>query len=452
MPIPNALRQIATDVAAGQRRRAKVRTLLGYYGLHRRREAGLASIRADLEALGLETRPDLATAGFDEQIRFVPLGSQEGAGPDEPLEAVAEPSDYEIEPEPGVAGGPARYRLLLRAYDAFERLRGRLINERLATILQAGQNAARETRDRFPFYISLDLGAAQTEQQLAVWAEEAASLSGSSVEPEESTPDAVEPSQRPAVVVEAILEQVTALSQDLRASVSRQLYEAEQRLGGRFDEIRFDTIRKLVKELKDEEALRFVEEYETETKARLAAKDSEIGEYVREIGLLEERISQYEEQAVGEGAYDPEDAYPTMVDTVRLFEDLSQNAPVLVHDNALKAAARSGSVRRREVLEFLLTLKELAEQLYRRGGVSEPFKKWFSERGYEYAPKDSETTSGKYGKEREIPLEGKTVQLEEHVTLFANSPNCVSVYFYRDEPNRTLVVGYVGPHLSTTSR
>ena len=75
MKIPDALTQIAADITAGRTRRAKVRTLMGWYGLKKRRDAGISVIRDHLRQLGIETVPPFDTPDFDGQVRFVPMGS-----------------------------------------------------------------------------------------------------------------------------------------------------------------------------------------------------------------------------------------------------------------------------------------------------------------------------------------------------------------------------------------
>jgi hypothetical protein len=74
MKIPDVLAQIADDVKAGRSRRAKVRTLMGWYGLKKRREAGISVIRGHLFELGLQTVPDFESADFDGQVPFAIAG------------------------------------------------------------------------------------------------------------------------------------------------------------------------------------------------------------------------------------------------------------------------------------------------------------------------------------------------------------------------------------------
>jgi hypothetical protein len=72
-----------------------------------------------------------------------------------------------------------------------------------------------------------------------------------------------------------------------------------------------------------------------------------------------------------------------MVATFNLFEDHCMGAPIAVADTALKGAAKSGCTRRRQVLLFLLALRDLSQSLFSGGAHSQPLREWFSGRGYE---------------------------------------------------------------------
>jgi hypothetical protein len=223
-------------------------------------------------------------------------------------------------------------------------------------------------------------------------------------------------------------DRMDALGASIRACLAEEVASVRQTVERKVDEIRFDAIMQLAKELNDTEAFRVVEEFETEFKAKNAAQEEEIRELNSDLQLAYERIEDLTAVAM-----DPEtgDAYPTMVATVKLFEDLCSGAPIKVSDTALKGAAKSGCTRRREVLLFLLTLRDLSQSLFSRGAHSQPLREWFLARGYEYALSDSKTTADKFGTERTILIDGDKVQMEEHVTLFPNTEQCVSVYCKR---------------------
>jgi hypothetical protein len=163
MPIPEQLNAIADSVKAGTPRRLKVRTLFGYNGLHRRRDAGIAAVTADLDALGLTTEPDFSTVGFDEQVSIKLTGqvSLSATAAAEPVE----PELFRVESE-ATSGGLTRYRALLRTYDAYERFRTMIVNERLADVFKHVENARRTSRDTYPFVVIFRLNGNCTTSDL----------------------------------------------------------------------------------------------------------------------------------------------------------------------------------------------------------------------------------------------------------------------------------------------
>lgn len=444
MKIPDVLTQIADDIKVGRSRRAKVRTLMGWYGLKKRREAGISVIRGHLMELGIQTVPDFESADFDGQVHFAIAGQNHSNSTSDDADPVAF-KPFQIEEEPGV-GGHRRFRLLLRTYDSFERLRERIVGNRLAQVHFSGQNARREDRDIFPFALSVGLTSGHTPEELEEWAENACSL--------EQTTEVVSPIvevHTPVVPtpIDELREHVSDLGASLRVSLTEEVEKIRESVVRKVDEIRFDAVLQLAKELNNDEALRIVEEFEREYKAKLEEREREIKAAYAELQVAYERL---EDQTADLEEPSPGDAYPTMVATVRLFADLCAGAPITVADAAHKSASKSGCTRRREVLLLLLTIRDLAEALFSRGGAGCPLREWFASRGYEYAQGDSKSTSAKFGSERMLTIEGLQIRLEEHVTLFENTDQCVSIYWWRDDSQRRLVVGYVGPHLRTVSR
>ena len=78
MDIPEALLEVAEDVLKqGRRRRAKVRTILSWFGAYRRRANKVATVRRALEEVGLRTDPDFEDEFFDNQVYFVPASQNE---------------------------------------------------------------------------------------------------------------------------------------------------------------------------------------------------------------------------------------------------------------------------------------------------------------------------------------------------------------------------------------
>jgi len=446
MKTPDPINSIAADVLAGRPRRAKVRTLLGYYGLKRRREAGLGVIREQLTELGISTVPDFESAGFDDQVRFVELGQESAAAP---IEQVGEANtSFSIEAQPST-GSEVRYRVLLNTFDAYERFLHRLVSERLAKVFQHGQNPRRQDRDAFPFFATVEI-AAVNAPALESWLDDAVKLGAESAESIALVEHPTELSV--AQAHDGLFEQIADLHEAMRAELGRHTADLRQVIEQKVDEVRLEALRKLAKELNDDEALKVIQEFEQETRQRLEDKDAELKEAMSHVSLLSAQVADLEEQLAEQDTYNPGDAYPTMSATVQLFSEISAGDPVLVLDSAMKSAARSASPKRREVLKLLLCLREYAMAVYGTTPLNVRPDDWFGPRGFDYAQGDSESTRNKHGHERIFDVDGASVQFEEHVTLFPNSPNCVSVYWLRDDVKRRLVIGYVGPHLRTVSR
>ncbi len=439
METPVNLKQIADDVLAGKPRRAKVRTLLGYFGLKRRRESGLGAIRSILTDLGISTIPSFEVVGFDDQVRFVILGSDQAA--DETSEEDASVA-FSLE-----AIGVNRFRALLKTFDSHERFLNRVVSDRLARVLQKGQNPRREDRDKFPFFVTIE-GDTLTTEKVESWLTEAVELDYA--EPSEGSEPVTEIVET-EIAESGLRDHLTDLHEAMRAEFGRHISDLRLTVERKVDEVRLDAIRQIAKEINNEEAMRMINEFDAEMRLKLDQKDQELREAFSEISLLHSKISDLEEQVLDLDELDPEDAYPTMKATVELFATLSQDHPVLVAEAAIRSAMRSGSTKRREVLNFLLTLREYSHLVFGSGVAAPRPTDWFKSRGYEYAQGDSESTSNRFGAERLIQVDGLKIQFEEHVTLFPNTSNCVTVYWFRDDEHRKLTVGYVGPHLRTSS-
>jgi hypothetical protein len=447
MAIPIFLQGIADAIAEGHSRRLKVRTIMAHYGLKRRRATGMEAIRADLKALGLTTYPDFELVDFDQQVRFLPVGAGSDDG-DDTNDELDSQALFRFNVEPGT---PPCHRVIFRTYDAFERFRAALVEGRQAKVFQNGQNPRREDRDLFPFHLVIQLNDAFTEEDLAAWLAEAVRLS-EELEPLEEEPDSVPDTRSDYFDPVDFQERMTHLHHAIKADFESEMGDLRTAMERKVDEIRFDAIQKLARQINDDEALKVIDEFESEMRGKLKSKDGELRDKQKEINLLQAQLADLEQEQLERDEYDPADAYPTLVAALRLFSDICVGSPIDVNETAYRSVQRSACIRRRELLQFLLTLRELAEILYCREGPGKPIKNWFSERGYEYAKSDSETTATKFGDEREIQIGETRVQLQEHVTLFPNTRDCLSIYFARDSEINRLVVGYVGPHLRTVGR
>jgi hypothetical protein len=453
MDIPGQLKSVASDVLAGTARRAKVSTLMGWYRLQRRRAAGIARVKADLETLGIDTFPPFDSADWEATVRFVPR-SEPVVG-DDPVEGADEPEDFALYRESQRNGRPL-FRALLRTWESYDRLLRRVILTGDAIVVSHGQNARRQDRDRLPFYLLLEATGDQAPD-VETWIREA-------LVPGEPGIDEgpVGTAPVPTVVVpdvdQAIAKGLHSLGQRIadmheagKADLEERIHTLWTSVERKVDELRFDTVQRIAQELNNDEALQMLEEFQADWRARNEEKVREIQDLSVERNLLESRIYELEEQITQSSEYDPSEAFPTLQSTVQLFREIAADSPVFVHENAERSAIRSACTRRREVLRLLLTLADLADGRFVRGEIGISNRDWFRDRGYEYASGDAQTTATRYGEERRITLDGRSVQLEDHVTLFPNTNDCVTVYFLFDQAPRRLVIGYVGPHLRTAS-
>ena len=122
-PIPSQLSAIADSVREGRRRTAKVRTLLRWFGAHRRRRQVVARIRCALAEVALETYPDFEEEFFDRRVEFRLANRQQGEtlegqkGPADGSEAPVlpdseEPFDDDADDEAGDSGEPVELKIL----------------------------------------------------------------------------------------------------------------------------------------------------------------------------------------------------------------------------------------------------------------------------------------------------------------------------------------------------
>lgn len=80
MTIPTKLQTIATEVATGKHPRRKVRTLIRWFGYHRRWPTVVSAITQALQELQLRTSPDFRDVDLDAFVSFSPL-DQPATGP-----------------------------------------------------------------------------------------------------------------------------------------------------------------------------------------------------------------------------------------------------------------------------------------------------------------------------------------------------------------------------------
>jgi len=119
--------------------------------------------------------------------------------------------------------------------------------------------------------------------------------------------------------------------------------------------------------------------------------------------------------------------------------------------SARDSANRSDFARPAQVYRALAAVKEVAESYFRSrtdGLAMGPWEAAFSDRGFDYAAHEHQTTITMYGAERTFSNADRRLRMEKHLTLGGGSrQNCLQIYFEIDEAQRRFVIGYCGMHL-----
>ena len=123
-------------------------------------------------------------------------------------------------------------------------------------------------------------------------------------------------------------------------------------------------------------------------------------------------------------------------------------------DEAFESAEESPFQQPSRVFHALLAIDEVARAWAISLDSGESwggFRRAFSERGFEYKHKISQTTRGKWGEEYTYNYRGKRVAFEPHITLGAKQPDkCLSIHMHWDEERRRAIVAHVGRHKRNT--
>ena len=455
MSIPTRLIEMTQDVRDGKSRTISVRYLLKLYGSQKRGGVVCQRIRGDMENLGISFVPDFETTPtIDDRVKFV----LRGTGPFSTGSSVGKTENGDGRRIAVVRIGSTestRYNFYYRTYTLYSRSLSRMEAKGDTEIINHGQTTQRHYRDEYPFYIDIDLVTKIDLQDAESLADQLAKIDtpdGSADDDFEDVPD--EPSEQPASlqiagIEEAVSKVVDSATVVLRNKIVDDLVGLQDSLERKIEQLRLESIKQLAIQNSDEEATKLAEEISTELLAKLEDQRNLVATKQLEINELQERLAEYEAQDDEE--FHADDAYPSMEAMMKLYAALCEGYPVEIHQNAFVSARKSSCTKRKNVLNFLLTLRDYAELIHseRRTGFTP--EQWFEVRGYSYAAKDAEITTHKFGSERTITVDGQNKQLSEHVTLMPNQQSCTSVYF-ESRHNGKLLVGYVGPHLRTNSR
>jgi hypothetical protein len=409
-----------------------------------------------MENLGISFVPDFETTPtIDDRVKFVLRGPGQSSTIPTLEPSMASGDTRRIAVVRSGSSSSTRFIFYYRTYTLYSRSLSRLETKDETEIINHGQTTQRHYRDDYPFYIDIDLVSIVELPDAESLADQLAQIDTpdeSADDDYEEAPD--EPTEQPASlqiagIEEAVSKVVDSATFVLRNKIVDDLVGLQDSLERKIEQLRLESIKQLAIQNSDEEATKLAEEISTELHAKLEDQRNLVAAKQLEINELQERLAEYEVQDDEE--FHADDAYPSMEAMMKLYADLCLGYPVEIHQNAFVSARKSSCTKRKNVLNFLLTLRDYAELIHSEHRTGFTPEQWFEVRGYSYAAKDAEITTHKFGSERTITVDGQNKQLSEHVTLMPNQQSCTSVYF-ESRHNGKLLVGYVGPHLRTNSR
>ena len=111
--------------------------------------------------------------------------------------------------------------------------------------------------------------------------------------------------------------------------------------------------------------------------------------------------------------------------------------------------------RPNDVYGVFYTLNECAEEMKANSALGRSLQEWFEEKGVDFAPHESETTMGKFGKSRTFydDSQRRHIVMQKHVKLGGGlgEHNQLRIHLEWDENERKWLVGYIGRHLRTAT-
>jgi hypothetical protein len=124
-------------------------------------------------------------------------------------------------------------------------------------------------------------------------------------------------------------------------------------------------------------------------------------------------------------------------------------------DSALDSATDSPFEQPRKAYQAFLAMHEVClgwRESLRTGKSVGSFEQAFERRGFEYKPRESVTSRGKWGKEYEATYDGCKVSIEPHLALGKGGPNtCLRIHFYADREKQRFMIAHAGRHKTNTS-
>lgn len=199
---------------------------------------------------------------------------------------------------------------------------------------------------------------------------------------------------------------------------------------------------------KDRQVQRQISGYERQI-ADLRTENSELHDKVEQLNLA---LSYH-----GTGSLESEEddePTPEFDSIYEVVEHTKYFDRIRFFPRAVELAKASEFPRPNDLYKAIEALDQCANERL-SGNLGKDTKEWLKERGIDYSPHESDTTMGKYGKQRNFyDQENKLrVEMQPHIKLGGGmgEHNQLRVHVLWDEDEGKWLVGYIGRHLPTAT-
>ncbi len=142
--------------------------------------------------------------------------------------------------------------------------------------------------------------------------------------------------------------------------------------------------------------------------------------------------------------------FESVVDAYRAARDELSDGLILFTDRAEDSAEDSAFLRPDEVYDFFRAMHGIAHELRHGQLEGRRLDLVFADRGFRSKPSSAQTRR-RYHRFYHMHLDGREVDLSQHVTLGSRNQNtCLSIHWWHDKERGRFVIGHCGKHLPNT--
>jgi hypothetical protein len=164
--------------------------------------------------------------------------------------------------------------------------------------------------------------------------------------------------------------------------------------------------------------------------------------------------AQEEVEGIETGEPAPEEGPESIEEAVRKAQSNFTETLIFL-ESARTSAEDSPFKQPKRAFQALLAMHEVCQEWRKSRKEKVPIgllEQRFAAKGFNYKPRESMTSRGKWGGEYEATYQGRKVSIEQHLALGKGGPDtCLRIHFYTDDKEEKYVVAHVGRHKTNTS-